>query len=89
MDPLMSWRERQPSLPRPGLQFDTQSIREQEEEEEEEEEGQEWLKFKEAVTEAAMEQIPRVPRKTKQKSMIEDILKLMEKRRHIKNNVEK
>ena len=31
----MSWRERQPSLPRPGLQFDTQSIREQEEEEEE------------------------------------------------------
>ena len=37
MDPLMSWRERQPSLPRPGLQFDTQSIREQEEEEEDRE----------------------------------------------------
>ena len=44
-----------------------------------EEEDQRWAKFKVVITEAAVEQIRRVERKTKQKRVDEDILNLMEK----------
>ena len=47
------------------------------------------VQIKVAITEAAIEQIPRVERKTKQRWMTEDILDLREKRRRVKNNREK
>ena len=49
-----------------------------------EEVDQQWVKFKEA----AVEQIPKAERKTKEKWRTEDILDLIEKRRQIKNNRE-
>ena len=41
---------------------------------------QTWAKFKVAITEAAVKQIPRVERETKQRWMTEDILDLVEKK---------
>ena len=43
-----------------------------------------WTKFKEVIPEAAVEQIPRVKMKTKQRWMTKDILDLMEKMRQLK-----
>ncbi|GFO47179.1 craniofacial development protein 2-like [Plakobranchus ocellatus] len=48
-----------------------------------------WENFKEAITLAATEEIPRVERKSKQKWMTDEILELMDERRKAKNNDEK
>ena len=50
-----------------------------------EEVDQQQVKFKAIIPEAAEEQIPKEERKIKQRWMTEDILDLMEKRRHVKN----
>ena len=53
-----------------------------------EELDQQWIKFKSAVTEVAMEQILRDKRKAKQMWIAEDILELIEKRGQEKNSSE-
>ena len=47
-----------------------------------------WENFKQAINEAAVEVIPPLKRRAKQKWMTEDILKLMDKRRQAKCNNE-
>ena len=47
-----------------------------------------WENFKQAINEAAVEVIPTLKRRAKQKWMTEDILKLMDKRRQAKCNNE-
>ena len=47
-----------------------------------------WENFKQAINEAAVEVIPPLKRRAKQKWMTEDILKLMDKRRQAKHNNE-
>ena len=48
-----------------------------------------WENFKQAINEAAVEVIPPLKRRAKQKWMTENILKLMDKRRQAKCNNEK